>query len=344
MGKPRNNQAKRSPYQQTSLFADTTDTLVTMQGGVDVRQRKAAATSELEAPIEINNSTSSFRFISFGSGSSGNCSYIGNDKGGFLIDAGVDIKTVLEEMKKNSIRPESLMGICLTHDHGDHIRYAYSFLRKYRTMALYCTNRVLNGILRRHNISRRIKDYHHPIYKEIPFKVGDFEVTAFDVPHDGSCNSGFSIAYGDARFVLATDLGSVTDRARHYMTDANYLVIESNYDANMLDNGTYPEYLKSRIRAGNGHMNNADTAAFLHEIASPKLKYVFLCHLSHDNNTPEIARRCSAEALEAAGLTVGEGNGTLTDDSKDVQLVVLPRFDATRYYKFYLNLNKNLRK
>lgn len=336
MGKIRDNQGKRSPYQQTSLFGETADTAVTMQGGIDRRQRKAA-TSELQQPVVINDNTGSFRFISFGSGSSGNCSYIGNDKGGFLIDAGVDIKKVLEEMKKNSIRPESLLGICLTHDHGDHIRYAYSFLRKYRTMALYCTNRVLNGILRRHNISRRIKDYHHAIYKEIPFKVGDFEVTAFDVPHDGSCNSGFSIAYGDARFVLATDLGSVTDRARHYMTAANYLVIESNYDAAMLDNGTYAEYLKSRIRAGNGHMDNADTAAFLKEIATKQLKYVYLCHLSHDNNTPDIARSCSAAALEEAGLTVGEGKDTLSDQSKDVQLVVLPRFDATQCYKFYVN-------
>lgn len=337
MEKIRKNTRHRSPYQQGSLFdSETSESLMT--GGVNMRQRESGPQSELSTPLEMKDDTGSFRFISFGSGSSGNCSYIGNENGGFLIDAGVDIKTVVAEMEKNNIRPESLTGICLTHDHGDHIRYAYSFLRRYKTMALYCTNRVLGGILRRHNISRRIKDYHTAIYKEIPFKVGDFEVTAFDVPHDGSCNSGFSIAYGDKRFVLATDLGSVTDRARHYMSLADYLVIESNYDSKMLDTGKYPEYLKSRIRAGNGHMDNADTAAFLREIATDRLKYVYLCHLSHDNNTPEIARKCAEKALEAAGLTVGDGTGSLADQSKNVQLVVLPRYDATPYYKFYVNL------
>lgn len=337
MEKIRKNSRSRCPYQQGSLFGDD-ESAALMTGGINTRGRSRKRLSELDTPLEISNDTGSFRFISFGSGSSGNCSYIGNEHGGFLIDAGVDIKTVLAEMEKNNIRPESLLGICLTHDHGDHIRYAYSFLRRYRTMALYCTNRAFNGLLRRHNISRRIKDYHHAIYKEIPFNVGDFEVTAFDVPHDGSCNSGFSITYGDANFVLATDLGSVTDRARHYMSLANYLVIESNYDSTMLDNGSYPEYLKSRIRAGNGHMDNAATAAFLKEIASERLKYVYLCHLSHDNNTPDTARSCAMKALQEAGLSVGEGTESLTDNAKDVQLVVLPRFDASRCYKFHVNL------
>ena len=106
----------------------------------------------------------------------------------------------------------------------------------------------------------------------------------------------------------------------------------------MLDNGSYPEYLKSRIRAGNGHMDNAATAAFLKEIASERLKYVYLCHLSHDNNTPDTARSCAMKALQKAGLSVGEGTESLTDNAKDVQLVVLPRFDATRCYKFHVNL------
>lgn len=325
---------------QGSLFDNlVADEPGAVSGGVDMRRNvRASVLSELEIPIVDLNTAGSFRFMSFGSGSSGNCSYVGNENGGMLIDAGVDIKQVTEELKKNNIRPESIKGICLTHDHGDHIRYAYAFLRKYRTIGLFCTNRVLGGILRRHNISRRIKDYHVAVYKEIPFKVGDFEVTAFDVPHDGSCNSGFSIAYGDAKFVLATDLGSVSERARHYMQDADYLVIESNYDAKMLEDGTYPEYLKSRIRAANGHLDNADAAAFLKEIYSKKLKNVFLCHLSHDNNRPDIARKEIEKAFSEIGVTVGEASDSLVDRAKDVQLMVLPRYDATRCFKFHVRL------
>ena len=336
MNKPYNTPSMPSLFDEPLSADDPTLT----SGGIDKRHRRVTAQSELSEPMVMPTDHGSFRFISFGSGSSGNCSYIGNEKGGFLIDAGVDMKQVVAELQKHDIRPESILGICLTHDHGDHIRYAYTFLRRYRTMALFCTNRVLNGILRRHNISRRIKDYHHPIFKEIPFKIGDFEVTAFEVPHDGSCNSGFSIAYGDAHFVLATDLGSVTERARHYMSQADYLVIESNYDAKMLTDGTYPEYLKNRIRAVNGHLDNADAAAFLQEICSERLKYVYLCHLSKDNNTPEKARLSARQAIEAAGYTVGEGNESPADRQCDVQLVVLPRFDATRCYKFYVNFGK----
>lgn len=324
---------------QTSLFDEEGEVRRPLAGGADFRRRKVGeSASELAAPIVDLDTTGTFRFMSFGSGSSGNCSYIGNERGGLLIDAGVDIKKVVEELEKNNIRPESLKGICLTHDHGDHVRYVYAFLRRYKTMGLFCTPRAFNGLLRRHSISRRIKDYHVAIYQETPFKVGDFELTAFAVSHDGTCNSGFSVGYGDARFVLATDLGAVTARARHYMSEADYLVLESNYDRKMLDDGAYPEYLKSRIRSDTGHLDNADAARFLGEIYSPRLKYVFLCHLSHDNNRPELARRAAEEALAAAGATVGEATDSLVDRSKDVQLMVLPRYDATRCFKFRVKL------
>ena len=102
----------------------------------------------------------------------------------------------------------------------------------------------------------------------------------------------------------------------------------------MLAEGKYPEYLKNRIRTDEGHLDNADTAAFVSEIYGPRLKYVFLCHLSEDNNTPELARRTVVDALVAKGVSVGEGTESLVDRSKDLQVVVLPRYDITRCYKF----------
>lgn len=201
-------------------------------------------------------------------------------------------------------------------------------------MKVYCTNRVLQAVLRRHDISKRIKDYHIAIFKEIPFKVGDLEITAFEVPHDGSDNMGFSVAFQDRNFVLATDLGEVMQRARHYMSLADYLVIESNYDLKMLRNGRYPEFLKARIQTSRGHMDNTSTAAFLKEIYSQRLKHIFLCHLSKDNNTPEIALEKVRAALEEAGAKVGDGMETLKDREADVQLMALPRYDSTRLFVF----------
>lgn len=273
-------------------------------------------------------------FISFGSGSSGNSCFIGTKEGGIVIDAGIRSDIIEDALRRNGIQMSHVKGLLLTHDHSDHVRYSYNLLRNNRHLSLYCTPRVLNGLLRRHNISKRIKEYHTPIFKEIPFKIAGMEITAFEVPHDGTDNMGFSIETESHRFVLATDLGYVADRARHYMSLANYLMIESNYDETMLTNGRYPEYLKARIRAVNGHLDNRDTAAFLGEIINPALKHIFLCHLSEDNNSPEKALAEIRNMLESKGLRVGGGKNTLFDRQSDIQLTALPRYDATRLYVF----------
>lgn len=273
-------------------------------------------------------------YISFGSGSSGNCCYLGTRNAGILIDAGILTETVVDTLKENGIKMENIVGICLTHDHGDHVKYTYNIVRKHKHMKVYCTNRVVNGMLRKHNISKRIKDYHSPIFKEIPFKLGDFEITAFDVPHDGDDNMGFFVRHGDKNFVVATDLGAISERARHYISQAHYLMIEANYDKEMLIKGTYPDYLKRRIQTDRGHMDNVETAAFLSEIYTPQLKYIFLCHLSNDNNTPEIALNTISKALKDRGLTIGTAQETIEDRKADVQLMALPRLEPTRWFVF----------
>lgn len=289
--------------------------------------------SDITMPLTANKQDK-IVFMSFGSGSSGNCAYIGDDEGGFLIDAGVDGDTVMAELKRNNIAASNIKGICLTHDHRDHTHYAYTIARKHRHIPIYCTLRALNGLLRRHNTSRRIKDYHCAIYKETPFKLGNFTITAFEVMHDGTDNAGFFIEHPAGRFVVATDLGCISTRADFYMRQANYLVIEANYDAKMLAEGTYPEYLKARIATDNGHLDNAVTAKYVSEIYSEELRYVFLCHLSNENNTPEVALRTVKEALAEKNITTGEGCDTPADREAMLQVVALPRLESSMLYTF----------
>lgn len=273
-------------------------------------------------------------YISLASGSSGNSCYVGTREGGIIIDAGIKPDVIESTLKANGVDMRKVAGVLLTHDHSDHVRYVYSLLRNHRHLRLFCTNRVLGGILRRHSISKRIKDYHNPIFKEIPFRLGELEITAFEVPHDGTDNMGFSIEYDNRHFVLATDLGAVTERAYHYMSRANYLVIEANYDLGMLKMGRYPEYLKARIQTEQGHLDNMQTAAFLKDIVSPRLSHVFLCHLSQDNNTPQKALSAVRSALEEAGKKIGNAMGSIEDRKADVQLMALPRFEPTRWFVF----------
>ncbi len=270
------------------------------------------------------------RFISFGSGSSGNCSYIGTPQCGLLIDAGVDNNFVNAELARNGIDIRTIRGILLTHDHADHVRFSYAIVRRNPGMLLYATPRTLEGMLLRHNISRRIKDFHSPIFKEHDYLFDDIRVTPFETSHDGTDNVGFSIRLGDLTFVVATDMGMITERADYYMRQANALMIEANYDEQMLHDGPYPEYLKARIRSEVGHMDNQMTAKYLADIYSPSLSHVFLCHLSHDNNTPETAMATVINTLRSVAVMPAQSPADIR--SGFVYITPLPRFKSSELY------------
>ena len=141
---------------------------------------------------------------------------------------------------------------------------------------------------------------------------------------------GFFITHGNHSIAVATDLGCVSERADFYMRQANYLMIEANYDKAMLAAGPYPEYLKARILSDNGHLDNEVTARYLAEIYSPSLRNIFLCHLSKDNNTPEIALKAVEDALHGAGVDIiGDCSGSPYSRMAPVQLLALPRFDSS---------------
>ena len=308
-----------------------TQTSILFDSDIYFEQETSPVVNESEPQVP-DSDVWRMHFASFGSGSSGNCAYLGNGRQGILIDAGVDPDHVFEDLAQNGIRPENIKGIVLTHDHADHIRYVYRIVRKHKHIRVFCTPRLLNGMLRHHNISSRIKDYHVAVYKEIPFHISGMTLTAFDTSHDGTDNMGFSIAMGDRTFVVATDMGVITERAGHYMALANHLMIESNYDRQMLDNGRYPEYLKARVRGEKGHLDNKDAAAFVTEHYHQGLHHVFLCHLSNDNNRPEMARDTMTMELMARGVTVGDGSNAPDQRGRDVQVYALPRYQCSHWF------------
>lgn len=294
-----------------------------------------AASSPSETPfieaISERTSAENLIFLSFGSGSSGNCAYIGTRREGVIIDAGIDPDKVRDALRVNGLSFDCVKGVLLTHDHSDHVRYVYKMVRLRKNIAVYCTPKTLNGMLRRHNISRRIKDYHSPIYKEFPFQLAGMTVTAFDVSHDGTDNVGFYIEGGTHRFAVATDLGHITDRVDHYMRLARIVVIEANYDAEMLRTGPYSAYLKSRIAADNGHLDNLDTARFVGSLAlNGNLEYVFLCHLSQENNLPQKALDAVSAELVRVGMgEPGDCSNSLESLGRRIKLMALPRFECS---------------
>ena len=287
-------------------------------------------------------------FISLCSGSSGNCAYLGTPRGGILIDAGIkpppksnrkrkksdddvlNLNEAFAELERHGVSQDMVKGVLLTHAHQDHMRCLYPAVSRCKC-SVYCTMGVMSQLLQRCRIPGRIQDHHVPIFKEIPFRVMDLEITAFETSHDVK-SVGFSIEYEGERFVVATDMGIITQRAAHYMSRANFLMIESNYNREMLMNGRYTQMLKDRVTGEKGHLDNEVAARFVAEHYHEDLHYVFLCHLSQDNNTEDIALGTMRSALEGRGLTVGDGSNSASQNTRDIQICALPRYTASAFY------------
>ena len=255
------------------------------------------------------------KFISFGSGSSGNCYYLGTATDALLVDVGVGIKSLKKHARDYGIRLGGVSGILVTHDHADHIKSVGAFSYDY-DVPVYATEKVHKGIDRNYCAVRKISLGHRKyIFPGETFRIGDFKITPFPVPHDASENVGYEIEVENAVFVIITDAGCTTEEMKTHIENADYLVIEANHDVEMLQSGPYPQYLKTRILSRNGHLSNSDCGKAIAENMTERLKQVWLCHLSEENNHPELARKTVEATLRSYGIIPG----------KDLELEVLKR-------------------
>jgi phosphoribosyl 1,2-cyclic phosphodiesterase len=261
--------------------------------------------------------------MSLASGSSGNCYYIGCEAYGILIDAGIAARTIKKRLKEVGIGMETIRAVFITHDHTDHIK-SVSALGEQLHIPIYSTALVHEGINRNHCITEKLSSSVRILEKGTVLQLGEFRIEAFEVPHDGSDNVGYCIQADGKVFSFLTDLGEITPTAAAFIRKANYLILEANYDEEMLRMGRYPQYLKERIDGPNGHLSNRATAGFLAEHITDTLRQVWLCHLSHDNNHPELACKTVETKLLERGIRVG----------KEVQLCALKRSVPSELYEF----------
>jgi phosphoribosyl 1,2-cyclic phosphodiesterase len=246
------------------------------------------------------------RFLSLGSGSSGNCYFFGNAMQGILIDAGVGSRILRKVLKNHGIAMEQILGVFVTHDHHDHIKSVGSLAERFH-LPVYATAKTHNGMDRSYGMTTKV-DISSRRYLENGqcVNVGSFSVESFAVSHDGSDNAGFFIRYRHYGILVATDLGCVNESLERFIRDSNIVIFEANYDPDLLETGRYPYYLKQRILSEKGHLSNQVAGAFLSEHWHEGLKYIYLCHLSSDNNRPELARRTVQRYFEQKGLKEGD--------------------------------------
>ena len=288
-----------------------------------------------------NNST--VKFFSISSGSCGNCYFLsleedGVHSAGVVIDAGVSLRRLKKELLAKGYGYDSFSAILVTHDHLDHIRHLGSFC-KHLCKPVFATT-VLHSALARHPFT---SPWIGGCSREL--KSGDWNVIVpdkifakyFIVPHDATQTVGYALWMGGYKFVIMTDIGDMTEEALAYARNADTVVIESNYDKEMLLTGSYPYDLKMRILGGSGHLRNDQCAEAVKSFMHDGLRNVLLCHLSENNNTPELALSASTDALESIGfhrtydrsaVFVNEGDGV----ERRVNLRALPRRTPSPLY------------
>ncbi len=264
-----------------------------------------------------------FEFCSLGSGSSGNSYYIGDGEDGFLIDAGINGQHIKHLLQSINIQIDNIKGIIITHDHIDHIRALNALTRIYN-IPVYANFGTWQGILNNRFSGNVSATCHNLIDSKSVFHLAGFTIQAFNVSHDAQEPVGYHITKGEKTLTLATDLGMVGELASVYLSKANIVIIESNYDEEMLLNGPYSKELKNRILGEKGHLDNKDAARFIADNYNEKMSHIFLCHLSQENNTPELALKAVAHAIKEKDVMI----------HPNTSISALPRTHRSELYSF----------
>jgi phosphoribosyl 1,2-cyclic phosphodiesterase len=268
----------------------------------------------------------SFRISILASGSTGNSTLLETNSTTLLIDAGLGKKEMLRRFEAlGRARPERVDGILVTHEHSDHSTGLAQMAREWNCPA-YLTEPTHREIVKMYaaedtgkpayrrgspdgNSSRKPSrkaqiDRVEYIRAGERFEIGDIEINPFAIPHDAADPVGYAFRTNGTKVALVTDLGYMPELVKHHLREADFLILESNHDLDMLKVGPYPWYIKQRVMSRTGHLSNSVVSDFLadSEVFDGRARYLVLAHLSEQNNTPDIAQICAEQALSSRPL------------------------------------------
>ena len=250
------------------------------------------------------------KFCTLCSSSSGNSTYIGDTRGGILVDTGINCKQLKIALASLNIAPETIKAIFLTHEHSDHITGLRVFASSYN-IPVYATGGTLAALNNQGILNGK---FPYEIMPAGGVEIDGIRITKFATSHDAKESCGYRIELDSEHIVaVATDTGVMTEEIINGIADAKIVLIESNYDEDMLTYGCYPLPLKARIRSEDGHLSNSDCSQTVLHLAQTKVgRHFVLGHLSRENNTPEKAYHCTHSALKNKGLSEEDGDFILS--------------------------------
>lgn len=234
------------------------------------------------------------KFCSLYSGSSGNSLFVETENTKVLIDCGVSCKKVEEALKAINIEPTSIDGILITHEHSDHVKGLGTFSKKY-DVPIFANQETLDNM---ETQTAKIADTNIKKFKvSDKFSVGDLEINPFAISHDAANPCGFSLFKDNKKISIATDIGNMDVKTVKNLEDSIFVLLEANYDPNILKYSPYPFQLKRRIAGPLGHLPNEQAGKTISYLMKSGLQGAMLGHLSKENNFPELAYKTVAEEL-----------------------------------------------
>ena len=224
------------------------------------------------------------------SGSEGNSTYVETDDIKLLIDIGMNTKYIKTKLSELDVRPEDIDYIFMTHTHKDHIGALEIFSKNYKPK-IVLTKNMLKDL-------EYLNDYDNLIISDEKIQVGNTEVENFKLSHDADDIRGYLIHDSSSSMVYMTDTGYLNQKYFKKLSDKNLYVMEANHDIEMLLNGKYPKWLKTRILSDKGHLSNNASGFYLSKLIGPNTQKVILAHLSKENNTEELATNTVISTLK----------------------------------------------
>ena len=254
------------------------------------------------------------KFCSLYSGSSGNCSFIQSENINILVDAGVSGKKIVDALASINVAIEDISAILITHEHSDHTQSIATLSKKYN-IPVYANKKTWEAMQdKKDKISKENICY---FSNNKPFRLNDITILPFDIPHDAANPCGFTISDFNSKISIATDIGHMTTSIIDNIKNSNFLLLEANYEPDVLKCSSYPFHLKERIASPIGHLSNIEAGKTINYLADFGVKNIMLGHLSNENNFPELAYKSVLEQIE----------------NKDLNLSVANRFEPSKFFE-----------
>lgn len=258
----------------------------------------------------------------FTSGSCGNCTFISSGDTNILIDLGLSKRYLVNALREFGLLLKDINAVLLTHEHVDHVR-GLSSICNFTDMEVFSTEGTWKNLRLPNNYCAYESSFNVDRLKHFKpgssFHVGNLTVETFSISHDACDPVGYRITDEDGSSVaLATDTGIVTSDIAKGIKGADVIILESNYDEEMLTCGRYPVFLKRRIMGKEGHLSNVACGRNLLDAIKYNTKHVYLAHLSEENNNPAVAEETVSSILRNGGLRVNE----------DVNLLLTKRYEV----------------